>query len=209
VRDHRAVTTLAILSACLIPIPSLAVDTLETFDEGAWDIESYLEIGSRSLTGDCLIGYGIRDRLSAYVGTTGSDLYLGVFGSPLETDHFDLDILLGAGESEFLLAVEMNYDADPDQGSWGVYLRTGIPSGSGLLFNPGAYLTVADGHQVLLECDIRTDRDHLEVGGLALGHNVEVHENIEIVSQVCLDVPRGDNEIEARLTLGLILTIPT
>ena len=91
----------------------------------------------RSMFGDIMLGYGLVDRLSAYVGATlsaeghfangNADLYLGVFGTPIETGHFDLDLFLvvsggGGGFDACAVtpSVELNFDLDPDQGNWGL-----------------------------------------------------------------------------------------
>ena len=96
------------------PEPSEAADTVETWDVGATDVE--LAIGldgvgpapaERTHSAVMLLGYGIVERLSAYLGTTlegdqvlsngRAYVHLGAFGTLVETDHFDLDLFLDAG----------------------------------------------------------------------------------------------------------------
>ena len=51
----------------------------------------------------------------------------GIFGTPVDSDHFDLDLFLDASFSpdEFGLtpALELNFDLAPDLEVWGVYIR--------------------------------------------------------------------------------------
>ena len=132
-----------------------------------------------------MIGYGIDHDLSAFLGTAVQarqhlgqaepGIFFGLYGTPIETDHYDLDLFLtfDAGGAEFsqmqvVPALEFNYDLEPDLAFWGLYLRLElvghnhqeIASDSSsqtnenaflLGANPGTYLTVASGHQILLE----------------------------------------------------------
>ena len=166
-------------------------DTVETWDAGATDVDFYLGFDNagaprseRAIYGDIMIGYGIVDRFSAYLGTNLSapdhlsraepSFYLGVFGTIVETAHVDLDLFLdvgtgGAGMSklEITPALELNFDLDPEMSSWGLYLRASLvghghelPASTApeaavsFAVNPGAYWMVADGHQLLLEYDM-------------------------------------------------------
>ena len=180
-----------VLHPCLV----FGADTVETWDVGATDVDMYLgfdgighEEDLRSMFGDMMLGYGIIDGFSVYLGTTlqghesmgsgTSNIYLGMFGTPLDTDHFDLDLFFDVslgGESfeEFQIgpALELNFDLAPERQSWGVYLRAGIPVYGRSISNPehpesprveptfhiattlGTYYTIRQGHQVLLEFD--------------------------------------------------------
>ncbi|NOZ01560.1 MAG: hypothetical protein GXP54_06690 [Deltaproteobacteria bacterium] len=184
------------ISLLLLPGAVMAADTVETWDVGATDVDFYLGydgIGlrrpDRTVFGDMMLGYGILDRFSAYLGMTlqGTDaftdgtasLYLGIYGTPVDTDHFDLDLFLdvstgGDGLKEFQVSpsLEMNFDLDPDLRTWGMYLRVGFPVYGRTVFPPGkpntpehevafhiettagTYWTVAEGHQLLLEYDM-------------------------------------------------------
>jgi hypothetical protein len=176
--------------------PAMAADTVETWDIGATDVDLYTGfdgIGQkkydRTIYGDIMLGYGLASRFSAYLGTTlqgneylsngSGNIYLGIFGTPVETNHFDIDLFLdislgGTGFSEFQItpSTELNYDLDSDMSSWGVYLRTGVPlygHSTSTLANPdvidhemvyhfettlGTYWTMVEGHQLLLEYDM-------------------------------------------------------
>ncbi|MCP4604699.1 MAG: hypothetical protein GY847_29960 [Proteobacteria bacterium] len=186
---------LAIVSGLVNAVPrsALAVDTVETWDVGATDVDFYLGLDGlglgkheKTVYGDIMLGYGLVERFSAYVGTTlqgneyfsdgSAGLYLGIFGTPVDTDHFDLDLFLdvsaeGSGFEQFALspALELNIDLDPQMDSWGIYLRVPFPLQGRKLSSPdheesddfeasfhlestlGTYYTIAEIHQILLE----------------------------------------------------------
>ncbi len=238
-----------------------ATDTIETFDEGAMDLELYggveglgLARDDPRLFGDTTLGYGIVDRLSGYLRGAGStndqlaeesgELGTGLFGTPLDSDHVDLDLIIdlsvdSAGPA-VTPGVEINLDAAPDQAFWGAYLRaeerfagreeaTGsAPPGAAVeeaaepepelapvtAATLGLYLTMADDHQLLVEANglLRNnpaeDEHALDLGGVALGYNVALHESFELINQLCLDVPvREDESFAAGLVIGFIATI--
>jgi len=110
-------------------------------------------------------------------------VYFGAFGTPFDTDHIDLDLVLdlSAAEAGFdLITVapgfELNFDARPDMSSWGLYLLSYLPiyrrdaisaaggyTGTAPLAREtaleiestlGAYYMLADRHQLLLEYDM-------------------------------------------------------
>ncbi len=228
-----------------------AADTVETWDVGATDVDLYLgadgigpDADGRSVYGDIMLGYGLVDRLSAYVGATlsandhfadgNADVYLGVFGTPIETDHFDLDLFLdvaagGDGFDDFALtpSTEINFDLDPDQGNWGLYVRAGVPiygepdetdpaehvRAFDVEINPGTYFTLGRGHQLLLEFDLsfhpRQEEHTTHVGGVAVGYNIVLAEPIELINQVYVDIPQGDEQPAVGLFTGLIVTLPS
>ena len=121
-----------------------AADTVETFDAGAADFELYagadglgLPPGERRVFGEVLLGFGVIDRVSLYLrgvgaadeqlGAPNGEIGAGLFGTPLDGDHVDVDVLLDFGwGAEALVATpgfELNLDGDPDQASFGTYLR--------------------------------------------------------------------------------------
>lgn len=130
--------------------PARALDTLETFDVGATDAEFYLGYAgmgapgaARELSHELVLGYGLTDRFSAYLGTCvavaqtdfngATSLCFGLAATTIDRDHFDLDLVLdvgasGSGLGTLSLApmLEMNFDHDPEMATWGLYLRTGI-----------------------------------------------------------------------------------
>lgn len=192
-----AVTALA-CAMTFLPLAreARAADTIETWDAGGANVEVYMLMdgfghGARSqaLGADLLAGWGLSDRLSVYLSTSlsadgyptagAAELALGVFGTPIDTDHFDVDLLLdicaaGGGLGEFCLApgLELNYDAAPGGTAWGLYARAGLlltgreadAGADPAAARPerivdahatlGAYLTLDQRRQLLLEFDM-------------------------------------------------------
>ncbi len=166
-----------------------AADTTELFDLGASDVEFFVGfdgVGAnttdQALWGDLLLGMGLTPGLSAYIGSTMSgdtyftrgmpSLYHGLFGTPVDTDHLDVDLFLEFSSGGYHLdefgvtpAVELNLDLAPDLERAGLYVLVGAPlSGDtrsdpptrhvDLEFNLGAYYTLKPGQQILLETDL-------------------------------------------------------
>lgn len=252
----------AVITAVMaISLPLSAADTTETFDVGATDFELYLgfdgiglEKYQRSLSGEAVMGFGFTEGFSGlvsvagssneYFGDGGGEISFGIFGTPLDTDHVDLDLFLSAGFSadEFGLApgLELNFDYAPDLAAWGVYLRVeealagrdesveDDPATAGVdesvtdfAFAPvtaitlGAYWTVADGHQLLVEYDMSIannpadGEDALDIGGVALGYNVALSDCVEMINQVYLDIPGDGEDMSAGVMTGIIVTLPS
>jgi len=239
-RDTRPdLPVLLVLATLASPGWAFAADTVETWDAGALDVDFYLGYdgaggADRSVHGDVMVGYGIADRLSIYLGTTVTaheslangepGLYLGVFGTVVDSDHFDFDLFLdvgagGEGMSELGVtpSLELNFDVDPDHGSFGAYVRAGLaahaPESTRVVFdvvlNPGVYLTVAEEHQLFLEYDMAVSPadNAVEVGGVAMGYNVVVNDALELISQVHVDIPQAGENPVVSFTAGFIATI--
>jgi hypothetical protein len=231
------------------PCPARAADTVETWDVGATDVEFYsgmngvgLKRAQGSLFGDLMLGYGLVERLSAYVGQrlTGNKFftggtgttYLGLFGTAVDTRHFDLDLFLGfdlggPGYRELGVTpmVELNFDVDPNRHSWGAYVRVGLrlhgQNATGDDVHPrwetyttlcavlGTYYNIARRHQLLLEGDVAwrplraPGERELELGGIALGYNVILNDRIELINQVYIDIPHPGSPGE-KLSVGFM-----
>ncbi len=231
-----------------------AADTVETWDVGATNVDFYVGFDGiglgkydKTIYGDIMLGYGLIEHFSAYLGTTlqanehfsagEAATYFGVFGTPVDIHHFDFDLFLGfsLGGPEYTNfqlepSTEFNFDLDPDQGSWGMYLRAGVPLyGRARGEDPdspeheiafhiettiGTYLMIADGHQAFLEYDMgflprpAQDEDSFAVGGVAFGYNVGVHDTIEMINQVFVDIPQGGEDFSVGLMTGIIVTLP-
>jgi hypothetical protein len=174
-----------------------AADTIESFDVSALDVEMYvggsgfgLEKSEQTLGASTVLGYGLLNRLSGYMAFGAeTNTYLvegdggiafGIFGTPLDTDHFDADLLadlsLDGGNMSELTAtpgLELNFDLEPDQGLWGLYAQ-GEPTISGreteesaasadpdaeteyeyvwtMNYTLGSYVTLGERHQILAE----------------------------------------------------------
>jgi hypothetical protein len=138
-------------------------------------------------------------------------------------------------------AVELNLDAKPDLALCGLYLRAeealegrddsvednpatdADETREKYTFAPttaltvGAYVTIAEIHQILVEYDIAFHHglndapegkpEVVEHGGVALGYNVVVSENFEILSQVSVDIPNSGEKVAAGFMVGLIASI--
>jgi len=238
-----------------------AADTTETYDVGATDFELYLGFDGvgrgeyeKTISGETVVGFGFIDRFSGYLTVAGESnehfgqgsgaVSFGVFGTPVDTDHIDLDLFLdvGFGPDEFGItpALEINFDLAPDLAVWGVYLRvdevfTGRDESTHddpatldvneskprFAFAPqtgltaGTYWTMVPGHQLLLEYGMgilhhpAEGERTLDIGGVALGYNVKVVDAIELISQVALDIPQGDEPFSVGFMIGLIVTMPS
>jgi len=194
-----------VMAALLWPLTTYAADTVETWDVGATDVDFYLgydglglrEAADRAIFGDLMLGYGIVERFSVYLGTTleangaladgAASPYLGIFGTVVETDHMDFDLFLdvstgGPNQTEFQItpSIELNFDGRNNMSTGGLYIRAGVPlhGRSGRLDEMsldletviGAYYTVTAGHQLLVEYDMGFHPIH----GAGHDHVVEV-----------------------------------
>jgi len=260
------VTILTIIFTLSFVTALFAADTLETFDPGASDVEFFggfegigLDKYQKGLSMEIVYGYGLIENFSAsvalsagsneYFGDGSAALSFGIFGTPLDTDHFDLDLMLnasveGAGLADFSIApgLELNFDLKPDQALWGIYLiieevlagektteddpTTAAIDETAFTFKPvtaltlGTYLTVKDGHQLFLQFDseILNNPEGTEktfhVGNLALGYNVMLNDNIELVNEVAFalpqnfDPPEEDKDFSVAITVGIVVTLP-
>lgn len=144
----------------------------------------------------------------------------------------------GDGFSEFSLgpSFELNVDLDKDMQGLGFYLRGGVPL-TGMKLDPvdptnadeapryktivniettlGAYYRIKGDHQLLLEFDMAFNPDPAAdergavVGGLAFGYNVAIHDAIEMINQVYLDIPQSGERTSINLMTGILVTLPS
>lgn len=218
-----------------------AADTVEIWAAGEGNMEIYSFYdgmrnapADQAVGGELVMGWGVAERVSVMLATalsangtltggeTGFDI--AVFGTALDTDHMDVDLIWGlgaAGEGMSEIALtpgfELNLDREPGLESWGVYLRGGAEiygleaetdggpdhSHLDLVFTVGSYYTLGADSQLLLEYDATLpDRDiphapDYNHGALALGYNRMVNDCCELVTQLHLNLP--DAEIDASL----------
>lgn len=131
-------------------VPAEALDTTEPYGSRVVDLEYYLGYGGvglapsqRELSHEFILGYGLGQRTSLYVGSdlssdqkdfaVDTELLAGFMGTLVDRPHFDLDLMLDLavpskelGALRWAPSIELNYDADATMASWGLYLRTGI-----------------------------------------------------------------------------------
>jgi hypothetical protein len=244
-RVRSALSSLILLASLVGGTTAQAADTVEPWARGARDVDFTVGYQGRrpgavppTLGSDLMIGYGVSDRLSAYVGTTvetngsfggrAGNVYAGIFGTVIETRHVDVDLFLSAETSgtsvharTYAPAIEINLDRDGDRQSVGAYVRLALPytrtSAPGadeitraVEWNPGAYLTIARRHQVFLEWEASCERGASGTSehGVALGYNVTLSPTIELVSQVRLALAGAGRRPGIGFTAGFIATMP-
>lgn len=244
-------TAVLVALGLVVASPAVALDTVEHFDHGPTNAEYYLGYGGfgrtaaeRELSNEIVLGIGLTDRLSTYLGSCvavdqqqfagETSLCFGLMATPFESDHFDLDLLFdvgaagdGLGSLSLSPWIELNYDDDPDMGTWGLYLRSGFSAyGQGVDpldgaaldrlvdfgLNPGAYYRITENHELLFEADLGygmgSGRDASEnVRGVAIGLNSMVSPSIELITQLHRDVPRNGDDPTWSMTLGFIATL--
>jgi hypothetical protein len=78
----------------------------------------------------------------------------------------------------------------------------------------GAYWSLDERRQLLIEFDA-TAHDHAEgpesgyeVGGVAVGYNVMLHDTLELINQVRIDLPQSGEKAATGFMVGLIATLP-
>ena len=244
-------TAVLVALGLVVASPAAALDTVEHFDHGPTNAEYYLGYGGvgraaaeRELSNEFVLGIGLTDRLSTYLGSCvaldqlrfhgETSLCFGLLATPIESDHFDLDLLFdvgagGDGLDALSLSpwVELNFDQDPEMSTWGLYLRSGFSAyGQGVDpvdgaaldrlvdfgLNPGAYYQLTEKHQLLFEADLSygmgDDREESEnARGLAVGLNSMVSPAIELITQLHRDLPRDGGDPTWSVTLGFIATL--
>lgn len=239
-----------LITALFIVFNLSAADTVETFDSGASNFEFYLGYGGIGLdknqgafSAEAVAGFGITERFSALISLSGEaneyfangsgNAGFGIFGTVVDTDFFDLDLMFnsGIGFNYFGLApgIEVNIDFKPDLALAGIYFRAeqlfegrdestennekyAFAAQTGI--TAGFYYSINESHQILLEYDMsfpnnpeKGESKH-EIGGIALGYNAMITENIELISQIYYDIPQNDEKHSAGLSVGIIATLP-
>lgn len=242
-------TIIALLSGTAV---TQAADTVETWDVGATDVDFYMGMENLGLSkeegavfGDIMLGYGLIDRFSAYIGTTFQadrhlgqsepQHYLGLFGTPLESEHVDLDFFLGfsssASGASITPSFELNLDRDGDMSSYGVYLRTGVifqgqpvdmevtdssaEVDKTIEINPGVYWSLSDRSQLLLEYSTGylstspAEKDRWDTSHVHLGYNHTLVSEIELITEVNWALEKTDGVTPWGGFVGIIATLPS
>lgn len=241
---------LAGLIVLLLAVPAAAIDTIETWAAGDGNLELYSGIdgvghsgADQALAGAMLMGWGVTNRFAAYLATAmesdgyftdaETELNLGVFGTPLDTDHVDVDLLLdmrvsghGMNDAFVVPAAELNLDRDPDLGSYGVFLRGGAEIGGtedanghrsrhvDLGFDLGAYYSLSPDHQLLVRYDATVhdkadpEKSGFEHGSVALGYNALLGDTVELITEAGMGIAQAGTASSLGFMVGFIATLP-
>jgi len=233
-----------------------AADTLETWKIGATDVGFFVvydgiggEAKKNIFSSNMLFGYGLLKNLSAYFqtflqanNTFGFAQYnhnIGLLITPIDTRHVDMDFLFEIGVSDRLLSAklmtELNLDLDPNQHSWGIYLKNGFKlygyrENSTTIIRKrninvkhelrfliesliGTYLTIKKNHQILLEVDFivrpkpATNEKGLNFGGFSLGYNFKLNKTLELLNEIHLESPTEKIGWTFRISTGFIASL--
>lgn len=250
---NRLILFILLIVSTTVTQTARAADTTEVYDIGATDFEfsvGFDGIGldkyEKELSVAALAGFGFIDALSGYLAVEAAsneyfaegsaELAAGVFGTPLETNHVDLDLILnfGSGVDSFEMTpgLELNLDLKNDLALAGLFFRleetfTGrdesseeepeskyvIAPRSGLVI--GAYWTMNPDQQILLEYEMgllhnpSAGEHRFEIAAIALGYNFMVADRLELLGQISFDIPQEDEDFSVGIMLGLISTMPS
>jgi hypothetical protein len=240
----------AFLAAALVTSPARATNTSESWGIGATDIDyafNFHGLGAgksaHHIATEMLYGYGINGWFNAYMGLglegntdfliTGTSPFMGVFATVVNTDHFDMDLwvsfrsVVESGEFHLAPGLELNFNADPNMQTWGLYMRVASTLGpsvsadarpeaaASLDLDVGAYTRLGRPHRLLLEYrtslgpfldDNETRVDH---GSIVLGYNVILSKRVEILSHIITTTPQDDRPWSVGMQVGFIATLPS
>jgi len=177
------------------------------------------------------VGYG------SDIGLAGGGVGFGVglVTTPVDTDMFDLDVMVDFDwDGGFVITpgVELNIDLEPDQAFLGFYLRLGLPIYGGfkadadegadddgvetdIAFNfaLGAYYTVMEGHQIILEGGAtiaelaeNLGKTHTD-GYVSLGYNAELTDNFELITEVAVHMDNDADDVYAAISVGGVFSM--
>lgn len=253
--SYHAKFFIRVLSLSLIPQFLLAADTLETWDKGASDLDfavgaiglGHANPADRAYWTDITLGYGIAPGFSAYLGShlhgdgglrnASHTPYLGLFGSPIDTDHFDFDLIADFGfnaQGAQTLCInpgfEINLDLQPELALAGLFLTGSLALGprdpdlrpqdltAGLLDNLslslGAYWSLSPSQQILLQADMvqslcpRALDQGVLLDAVALGYNVVLFENFEAITEFSVSPTVTHGLPQLALLLGFTAGLP-
>ncbi|MBN2343211.1 MAG: hypothetical protein JXX29_04230 [Deltaproteobacteria bacterium] len=183
---------------------------------------------------DQLSGYiGIVVDSNSDIADEGAVVALGILGTIVDTRFFDGDLIWETSfeRKAYTMSslVELNVDLHPQQKTVGSYLRSGIAlcrqypqydfttvgeyrDEFQLVGLWGVYATLGDGYQIFFEYDLVLHtvasplESSIEVGGVAVGVNVAVHDRIKFINQVYLDIPQSPESLAAEISTGMVAT---
>ena len=223
-------TTLMLVSS------SFALDTTEPFDKGVSDIESYLSASgvksnsdATSLGYEMVIGAGITDKFGALVSFDAgsgkaqesdnvfmngwSEFGLGLLLNAVDQEVFKLDFMTNySSAGEINIATELNFDFTPKFGLQLSADETFSDGGTDILYTTGLapmlYWTLNENNQILFATDFSIPSvGDAEVGSATLGYNVVLNDNIELITEVGIDIPQDDEEASASFSIGFVGTL--
>jgi len=188
----------------------------------------------KTMSSEALIGFGFTPIFSGYLSatvesnehlnsaTTENSLNFGLLGTPLDTKFFDLDLLLNIQAfNSFGLTpgLELNFDLANDLKLAGLYLRaeeeiTGSENEDDTLYTTsltgGLYYSFNENLQILSEFDwsYNHEEDKDSIGGIALGINYLLTDDIELISQAYFDIPEDDEDFSWGVNIGFVAALP-
>jgi hypothetical protein len=199
-----------------------------------------LDAEQSTVFSDLLLGYGITRGFSAYFGATlsasgtlagsSTEAHVGAFGTPIDSAHIDFDLGVDfTREAEALVVTpqfELNLDLEPELSLAGLYARgelayfgrraiddtpeIAVAATSTL----GAYLTVGELHQLLLQAAVTWQPDPLpderrwNLGAVAFGYNMQICDAVELIHEISADFPQGGESWAYAAALGFLATLP-
>lgn len=160
-----------------------------------------------------------------------------VLFTPVDTDHFDIDFHVDFGwDGGYTIApgLEFNFDSDNEMSGFGAFVTLDFPIFSGIKvgqedkepedavktdfnieWSLGLYYNIMEGHQLLVAGGMAIENvakkladEATYVGNVALGYNVELFENFELVNEVAIEIPKGGDDVSASITVGAIIDLP-
>ncbi len=239
----------AFAATSLIASSAFAVDTLEAFDKGLTDVEMTVSAGNLNLDrefktfgSEIVLGAGLPGTLNLTAGLSlEGDGYLngvgaaslGLFSTVVDTEHFDLDVMLnGAMDGsaiEIAPGFELNVDSKDELAGFGFFTQVALPlthrdteDGKGeiavdLKLTPGVYYSLADRHQVLVGTEMTAHlnaedgQDSFQFNSVELGYNVFILRNLELLASagVAFDQGKDEDKLGFQASFGFIATLPS
>lgn len=227
--------------------PSAAVDTVESWYEGETGVEFYAGLdgfglpgAEQTVSGAMILGWGLTDRLSTYLAPgvqsdgdligAETEINLGLFGTPLDTDHVDLDLLFDlrvvGGEMSVVPAFELNLDREPDLAAYGLFLRGAMELGPhenfegeterhvDLGLTVGGYYSLTARQQILVKYGATVHErapghERFEHDTVAVGYNALLTDYLELITEAAVTLATDERGASVGVVLGLVATFPS
>lgn len=202
-----------------------SADTTETFELGFSDYEYYYEISNlkankKTFSHEFTIGAGITNSLASTF-TIGAEKFdnlselnyaFGLFFNVFESRYVDFDLYTSMDNLfELALGFELNLDLKDNLELAGFYLRTEasiIEEIEAYYFTFGGYYSFIKNAQLLLEFDLAVPtKGNLDIGGLAFGLNYAFSDRFELITNLGIDIPQSEENLDFSFTIGFISTL--